>query len=382
MRFQENLDLKDKQTRRAMMMTAMAVPFTVVRGTAQNSAVTVGLIGSGGRGTFDAGLLVKYTDAKLVALCDLYDDRIEKAREKIPVANPKVYRNYRELLASDVDAVIIATPVFLHPEHFEAAVKAGKHIYIEKPAGLDVAGCKRVMRAADSASPKQNITFGFQQRYGPCYRKAKQAIDAGELGQIRMGHAHWIKGAITGKEAVMPRPRTEEEKIRNWHVWRNTFGDIIVETYVHGIDVLNWFIGGHPVSAYGSGGRTIEKRGDIMDHCDVTLSYANGVPGILTGTQFTPTFYRDVNETFFGSKTVVQTAREYWKYYRSKTDVLMEKEPLEITAVALQEFVRRIKEATPENTAILAAESTMTAIMAQMAVDKKREVTWEEMLKS
>jgi len=70
-------------------------------------------------------------------------------------------------LASDVDAVVIATPVFLHPEHFEAAVKSGKHIYIEKPAGLDVAGCKRVMRLSDQANRKQNITFGFQQRYAP-----------------------------------------------------------------------------------------------------------------------------------------------------------------------------------------------------------------------
>jgi predicted dehydrogenase len=374
--------MDQEQTRRNVLRAAMAVPFAAVRGTAANSAVTVGLIGSGGRGTFDAGWLVQNSDARLVALCDIFDDRIEQAKKKIPVANPKVYKNYHDLLASDVDAVIIATPVFLHPEHFEAAVKAGKNIYIEKPAGLDVAGCKRVIKAADSADRKLNITFGFQQRYGPCYRKAKAMVDGGGLGQMRMGHAHWIKGAITGNEKVLPRPSNDEEKIRQWHVWRDTFGDILVETYVHGIDVLNWFLGGHPDKALGVGGRLVEKRGDIMDHCDVTFSYPDGVKGILTGTQFTPTAFRDVKETFYGSKSVVDTAREYWTHYRGKDDTLTEKEPREITAVALDEWVKRIKEKTPENTAIRAAESTMTAIMATMAIDRKHEVTWEEMLKS
>jgi predicted dehydrogenase len=371
-----------EQTRRNVLRAAMAVPFAAVRGTAANSAVTVGLIGSGGRGTFDAGWLVQNSDARLVALCDIFDDRIEQAKKKIPVANPKVYKNYHDLLASDVDAVIIATPVFLHPEHFEAAVKAGKNIYIEKPAGLDVAGCKRVIKAADSADRKLNITFGFQQRYGPCYRKAKAMVDGGGLGQMRMGHSHWIKGAITGNEKVLPRPANDEEKIRQWHVWRDTFGDILVETYVHGIDVLNWFLGGHPDKALGVGGRLVEKRGDIMDHCDVTFTYPGGVKGVLTGTQFTPTAFRDVKETFYGSKSVVDTARESWTHYRGKDDTLTEKEPREITAVALDEWVKRIKEKTPENTAIRAAESTMTAIMATMAIDRKHEVTWEEMLKS
>src|SRR5579862_58225 len=176
-----------KPTRRSLLSAASIVPFAAVRGTAANSAVTVGLIGSGGRGTFDAGLLVQDPNARLVAICDIFDDRIDRAKKSIPIENPQVYKDYKKLLESDVDAVIIATPVFLHPGHFEAAVAAHKNIYIEKPAGLDVAGCKRVIKAADSADRKLNITFGFQQRYGPCYRKAKALADSGGLGPIRMG---------------------------------------------------------------------------------------------------------------------------------------------------------------------------------------------------
>jgi hypothetical protein len=107
-------------TRRELVKTAALLPLAAARGTAANSAVTVGLIGSGGRGTFDAGLLVNIENARLVALCDIYDDRIERIQKAVPLKDPKVYKDYRELLASDVDAVIVATPVFLHPEHFEA----------------------------------------------------------------------------------------------------------------------------------------------------------------------------------------------------------------------------------------------------------------------
>src|SRR5437016_1119491 len=179
-------------SRRDLVNAAGLLPITAIRGTAANSAVKVGLIGSGGRGTFDASLVVKDPNARLVALCDIFDDRIEQAKKRIPIENPKVYKDYHELLASDVDAVIIATPVFLHPEHFEAAVKAGKHIYIEKPAGLDLEGCRRVIHAADSADRKIDITFGFQQRY--VYLPAKALADSGGIGKIRMAHAHWIKG--------------------------------------------------------------------------------------------------------------------------------------------------------------------------------------------
>jgi myo-inositol 2-dehydrogenase / D-chiro-inositol 1-dehydrogenase len=370
------------RTRRSILKGTMALPIGAVRGTEANSAITVGLIGCGGRGSFDAGLLVRFTDARLIALCDLYDDRIEKATAKIPVKGAKIYKDYHELLASDVDAVIIATPVFLHPAHFEDAVKAGKHIYIEKPAGLDVAGCRRVLKASESATPKQNIVFGFQQRYGSVYLNAKRALDSGDIGAIRLAHSHWIKGEFTGYEKPTPRPVTEEEKIRQWRLWRATFGDIIVETYVHGIDVLNWFIGSHPQTAYGTGGRTAERRGDIMDHCDLTFTYPGGVQATLTGAQLTPLGFRSVNETFYGSKTVVETAREYWKHYRAKGDTVNENSPREITADAMADFVKRIEEDNPHNTAPQAVESTLTAILGQMAVDKKREIKWEEMLSS
>jgi myo-inositol 2-dehydrogenase/D-chiro-inositol 1-dehydrogenase len=375
-------EAKPELTRRNLIRAATVVPFSAVRGTAANSAVTVGLIGAGGRGTYDASILVKLSNARLVALCDIFDDRIENAKKRIPIENPKVYKDLHKLLASDVDAVIIATPVFLHPEHFEAAVKAKKNIYIEKPAGADVAGCKRVIRAADSADRKLNIAFGFQQRYGPGYRKAKKLVDSGGIGKMHMAHSHWIKGAVTGKEPYVPEPTDPLERIRQWHHWRDMYGDIIVETYCHGIDVLNWFLGGHALNAYGTGGRTIRRDGDNLDHVDVTFTYANKVQAALTGSQITPRFYRSVLEQFFGSDAAVETAREYWTHFRGRGDTVTEREPRDITVDAIEEFIRRIQEGKPENAGVSAAESTLTAIMGRMAIDEKREVTWDDVMKS
>lgn len=352
-----------------------------IRSTAANSAVTVGLLGCGDRGNLVAGYLVRNTGARLVALCDLYKEKIERSKRRIPVEAPAVYTDLEKLLASDVDAVIIATPVFLHPEHFEAAVQAGKHIFIEKPAAPDVAGCKRIIRAAGRAAATRHIAFGYQARYGPGYRKAKALLDAGAIGPLHMAHGHFIKGDVTGAERPTPRPVTLEEKIRDWKRWRELSGDIIVETYCHCIDVLNWFLGGHPQKAYGTGGRAIRRDGDNMDHVDVTFTYAGGIPVPFTGSQITAPFYRSAEEQFFGTKGTLVTSRQYWIHYRNSREAPRETFPEDITRNAVDEFVARIRSADPENAAVRSAESTLTAIMGRMAIDRKREVTWEEVLR-
>ena len=368
-------------SRRTVVQTAALVPIQAVRGSAQNSAVKIGLIGAGGRGTSIAGTVAKDTRARVVAICDVFDEQIAAARKRIPAPDAKAFKRYQDLLASDVDAVMIATPVFLHPEHFEAAVKSGKHVYMEKPAGLDVAGCKRVMKIADSADRKQNITFGFQQRYGGVYVKAKQMLDAGAIGKVREVHGEFLKFALRGDEPILPVPRTEEEKIRQWKLWRGTFGEVIVETYVHNLDAINWFLGAHPIKALGTGGRTVEKRGDLLDHMSVTYDYPGSVQATFLGSQMTPRFFRSNRERYIGDKGFIETAREYWTYNTGSGPVT-EKSAHDITQDALAEFVRRVSEGQPENVGVRAAESTLTSILGQMAVDRKSEVTWDEMIKS
>ena len=369
-------------TRRNLVRTAALVPFQTVQSSAQNSAVRIGLIGAGSRGTYTSGIISKDPRAKVVAICDVAEEQIANAKSKIGAPDAKGYKNYQDVLASnDVDAIMIATPVFLHPEHFEAAVKSGKHIYIEKPAGLDVAGCKRVMRIADAADRKQNITFGFQQRYGGVYVKAKKMLESGGIGTIREVHGEFLKFALAGNEPSLPLPRNEAEKLKQWKLWRSTFGEVIVETYVHNLDAINWFMGAHPLKAHGTGGRTVEKRGDLLDHLSVTYDYPDKVQATFLGSQMTPRFYRSNFERYIGENGVIETAREYWTYNVGKGPVT-EKSERDITVDALSEFLRRVTEGKPENAGVRAAESTLTCILGQMAIDKHQEVTWEEMMRS
>jgi predicted dehydrogenase len=364
------------------MKAAAAVPFAAVTGSAANSAVTVGLLGTGSRGPYVASMLAKNTPARVVALCDIFPEKMEKARTTIGAENPRMYQDFREMLASDIDAVIIATPVFLHAEHFEAAVKAKKHIYIEKPASVDVEGCKRIMRWADSADRKLNITFGFQRRYGQMYQKARKVFESGTIGPIRMAHAHFIKSGGAAAEVQQgPRPSTDLEKVRTWHGWKHLSGDLIVENNVHVIDVLNWFLDGHPVSAIGSGGSTLPKRGDMRDHNFVAYEYPKGVQGQLSGSTLAPRNYRHVVEQFFGELGMIETSETHWRHFQSGEKDITEKSPRNVTIDAVTEFVTRIAEGRPENTAVRGAESTLTAILGRMAMDARREVTWEEMMK-
>ena len=109
--------------------TVGATAFTIVapqtvRGSQANSTISVGLIGSGGRGTFDATIVNADPRARITALCDLFDDRIEVATQRIKADQPAIYKDFEKLLASDVDAVVIATPPFEHPRMLEAAIQA------------------------------------------------------------------------------------------------------------------------------------------------------------------------------------------------------------------------------------------------------------------
>ena len=372
----------DQLTRRGLMRSAAIVPFSAVAATKANSAVTIGIIGFGGRGSSHGRHLAGLPQAKLVSIAEVSEASVERGREKVSLDGVTIHKDLREVLASDVDAVIIATPVYMHPEHFEAAIKAGKHIYIEKPAAADIAGAKKVMRLADAAPRELNITFGYQQRHGDVYLAAKRLIDSGEIGPINLVHSHFLKSGMTGNEPVLPAPRNEAEKLAQWKLWRSTYGEIITETFCHNIDAMNWFVGAPPLKAIGTGGRSVMKAGDLLDHLNVTFDYPGNVQGNLVGSYLSPSFYREVYERYFCQDGVVETARGYWKHFRGRDDVVEERSPHDITVDALEEFLGRVRDNKPANTGVRGAESTLTALLGQMAIDARTEVTWDEMMAS
>ncbi|MCP5111023.1 MAG: Gfo/Idh/MocA family oxidoreductase [bacterium] len=390
-----------KLTRREAM-TGAAGALTMTSATAlgsqANSAVTFGIVGTGGRGRYVGTHMANDSRARVGAICDIYPDRIDLAKTQVPGADgAKVYKDYQKLLADpDIDVVLITTPVFLHAEHFEAAVEADKHIYCEKPAGPDVTKVKRLMRAGEKVNPKKRVQFGYQQRFSPEYLRGHKMVTSGEMGEMKMMMSFWILGGPPPTSFTSKYPE-DQMRVRYWVRWTELGGGPIVEQDCHGVDMLNWFAQSLPERAVGHGGvRYPMPYGDwTSDHHDIIYSYPGGVDGWLISIKNAGGF-RDVKEQFYCTKGMIETARTYFKHHGPKegwrfTDAdrledrsLIEKvnSKREITIDAVEAFYTGIVENKPLNMTSVAAESTLTSILGRMAYEYEREVTWEEMLRS
>jgi len=340
-----------------------------------NSKISVGLIGTGNRGSYDASIVHSDPRGRITALCDLYDDRIEKAKQTIKVENPTVYHDFEKMLASpDIDAVVIATPPFEHPRMLEAAVQAKKHIYCEKPAGVNIEGARRVIAAGKKCDPKKNLSFGFQQRYGPVYLEAFKRLQAGEIGPITNARAYWIAGDPFKR---IPYPDPKIEHLRNWFCYRDYSGDFIVEQDCHNFDVLHWFLNTHPVSAVGRGGRKVRTDMEILDHLNLTFTFPDEIHVNFEANQLSPPGFSHVGEQFTGTKGVLDTSRQRLIHTKGPRSVETIESKRDITYDGIEAFLQRILDGDVENVAQRSAVSTLFAILGRTAIYNNREATWK-----
>lgn len=347
----------------------------VVRGYQANSKISVGLIGSGGRGSYDASIVNADPRARVTALCDLFDDRIETATQKVKAQGPKIYKDFEKMLAApDIDAVVIATPPFEHPRMLEAAVQAGKHIYCEKPAGVDLEGVKRVIAAGRKADPKKNISFGFQQRYGPVYLEAYKRLQEGRIGTVSNARGFWID-RDPFKRVAYSDPKVE--KLRNWFAYRDLSGDFIVEQDCHNLDVLHWFLNARPVRAVGMGGRKVRTDMEVLDHLSLAYEFPNGLHVNFEANQISPSGFRRVGEEFTGTTGLLATSRERLVHYKGGKDIETIESKRDITNDAIELFLTRVLNGEVENVAERSAISTLFAILGRTAIYQNREVTWK-----
>jgi len=359
--------------------TAGAAAFTLVspgamRGSDANSAISVGLIGAGNRGTYDASIVQAVPGARITAVCDLFDDRTEAAIPKIKAEKPAVYKDFEKLLASDVDAVIIATPPFEHPRMLAAAVQAGKHVYCEKPAGVDLEGCKKVMAAGRAASAKKCLWFGFQQRYGPVYLEAYKRLQEGRIGELVNARGFWID---TNPFQRVSYPDPKVDKLRNWFCYRELSGDFIIEQDCHNLDMFHWFLGGLPLRAVGYGGRKVRTTFEILDHLSLSFEFPNGIHVNFEANQLSPPGFKRVGEEFTGIKGVLATSRASLVHTKGPRDVETIPIKRDVTIDAFEAFLAHIKSGETVNIAEQSARSTMIGILGRTALYKGREATWK-----
>jgi len=274
-------------TRRGFMSGAgaAALSFTVmkpsfVKGTSANSRIEAGCIGLGGRGRMIARMLQQHGGYQITAVADYFAQMAEAVAEQFKVPKPRRFsglNGYKKLIASDVDAVFLETPPYCFPDHVEAAVQAGCHVYIAKPLACDVPGCLRIAKMAQKATAAKKVFLAdFQTRTDPFYIEGIKRIREGAIGEVGMLSSEY------NDESFSDPPKTATIESRLQHlIWVNDVelgGSYLVNAGIHAVDVALWIAGGRPVSAMGSS-RTARQNphGDSHDVFSVTYQFADGL---------------------------------------------------------------------------------------------------------
>jgi predicted dehydrogenase len=378
--------------------------------------IKIGLIGCGGRGTgavLDAigaatkviypdrgyhtedvaeGAQVEKKNIQVVALADLFEDRLARCRAqlaKLGIEVPKQrcfvgFEAYQQLLAEpEVNYVIQATSPHFRPLHLKAAIEAGKHVFIEKPAAVDVPGVKLVMEAGELAKQKKlGIAAGTQRRHMKSYQETIQRIRDGAIGEIVYAKCYWNGGQIWVIERQAGWSDMEWQ-LRNWNYFTWLSGDHILEQHVHNLDIMNWVLGSHPIKAVsGLGGRQVrtgEQHGHIFDHFAVEFEYPNGVTMFSQSRQINGCL-NIVGEAVIGSEgtsncsnSIQPKKGDSWRFReREQSPYRQEHEDL----------IASIRAGNPINEAQAIAESTMTGILGREAVYSGQAIEWDAAMKS
>lgn len=378
-----------------------------------NSAVRLGLLGCGNRGTSVATSFAQNTSARIVALADIFPDKLEKGKTHFDKVNADLgipgidakrmfrgYKAFEEIAASaDVDAVQISTPPWFHVQHLDAVVTAGKHAYCEKPLGVDVEQTRQALEIGKRAQGRLSLDVGFQVRSAPPIAEVVRRIHEGALGKIASIAAHYNSPASTYPDRG--NVSADELRLRNWLWDRVLSGDILVEQNIHVIDICNWILKSHPIKAVATGGRNVlTHAGDCWDNYEVIYTYPDGERLSFSSTQFGTGGWFDVSETVFGSKGVAEApysgpvrivGENAWEWKDAA-------QPASGTAAFAangafsdnlafadrekdKSFIESITSGKFHNQAEEGVQTALSCMLGRMAGVLGREVTWDEQLK-
>lgn len=390
-------------------------PFVLTTHAAADDPIRVGVVGCGGRGTgaiadilgaqtdvhypsagyhtenIKAGAAATNRNVQVVALADVFEDRLNACREQLSKLNINIpaeqcfvgFDGYKKLLqVPELNYVILATPPHFRPAQLMAAVQAGKHVFVEKPVAVDGPGVRLVMEAGKLAKEKKlGISAGTQRRHQRSYNETIKRIHDGAIGDIVYARAFWNGGVIWVIER-QDRWSDMEWQMRNWNYFTWLGGDHIVEQHVHNLDVINWAMNAHPVKAIALGGRQArpdKNYGHIYDHFAVEYEYANGARMFSQCRQMNGCEGK-VEEAVVGSKGT-SNCRDWirpkegqvWRFRSGEVNPYQQEH---------QDLIDSIRKGEPINEAQAIAESTLTGIMGRESAYTGQSIEWEQALNS
>lgn len=374
----------------ASVLTFSVLQPGLVRGAEANSKIEIGLIGCGGRGRWIAELFQNHGGYRLVAAADYFQDYVYAVGEKFKLPADRCFTGlsgYRKLLEQKLDAVIVQSPPYFHPEQCAAAVDAGKHVYLAKPVAVDVPGCQTIEESGKKATARKLcFLVDFQTRANELYQDAVRRLHAGELGKIALVEASYQCGpTFTERDRLLrENPNNPEVRLRAWGVDPVLSGEVIVEQNIHALDVASWMLNAHPVSAYGTGGRVREFVGACLDHYAVVFHYPNDVICSFNSRQY-GFAYDDILCRVYGLKGMVDT-HYFGKVTFKSTEFSSSAEVGNLystgTAANIATFHNSITKGDAANPTVgESVRSNLTAILGRMATYQKGVVTWQEMMR-
>ena len=393
--------LPGKFTRRKFISTTgaaaigaitVANPLSVV-GSVANSKIRIGIIGCGGRGTWIAKLFKNHGGYEVVAGADYFQDKVDAFGTQLSVPENKLFTGlsaYKKLIDSGVDAVAIESPPWFHPGQAAAAVDAGIHVYLAKPAAVDVPGCNSIEESGLKAT-KKNLCFliDFQTRANDYFIEALRRVHKGDIGEFAFGEASYHAGFPFARqnEILKSDPQNAENQLRAWGISRELSGDIITEQNIHTLDVMSWIINSKPVSAYGSCGHNVRNDiGTCSDHFALVFKYPKNVAITFSSRQYESASAGGIKNRMFGSKGTLETE------YGGQVRILGENAyPGGETGPIYQQgaekniadFYNNINSGNYKNTTLQpGVTSNLVTILGRNAAYTNKEVSWEDLIRS
>jgi len=373
----------------------------VLKGAPKGKKLKAGLVGAGARGTGAAiNFISAGPDLEIIALADVFQDKIDACRERfasfklpVPAENCFVgFDAYKKLMAiDDIDVVILATPPQFRPDHFLEAVTNNKHVFMEKPVAVDSTGIRSVITTARKAvAIGLCVVTGTQRRHQEDYIETYKRVASGAIGRITSAKAFWNQEHVWFRTRE-PGWNDMEYMIRNWNNFCWLCGDHILDTHVHNIDVINWFIGKHPEKAIGYGGRHRRVTGDQYDFFSVDFDYGDGVSSHSMCRQI-DSCANGTGELIMGTEGYTNCMNTIWDLdgkVKWQFEYPRDENGNPTTTIAIPPYVQEhmhlvyaIRTGNYVNEAEETAISTLTAIMGRTAAYTGRLITWDEILRS
>jgi myo-inositol 2-dehydrogenase / D-chiro-inositol 1-dehydrogenase len=377
--------------RRAFLASAAtATAITILKpslafGTEANAVLDIGLIGCGGRGSWIAKLFADSGKYRFVACADYFQDKVDAVGEKYKIEPSRRYTglsSHKRLLEGKLDAVVIETPPYFHPQHAFDAVDAGKHVFVAKPIAVDVPGCQKIAAAGRLATEKKQVfRVDFQTRADANFREAIGQVHKGAIGSLVMAEA-WYPWSGGGRGVP---PATPEQQLRSWYYVLPLSGDFIVEQSIHSLDLVTWIINADPLRARGTGGHKVRPPNSIYDHFAVTYWFPDDLVLSFTCIQSIPQVKDEIRARVFGANGVIDA--DYYtgvalrgpetRIQANVTDLYQSG-----TVVNINEFYDAVLKGDCSNPTVApSVRSNLTAILGREVAYHRKEMTLAALLK-